>query len=335
MVRMRLGLSICLVAAAAGLPASGFALELAMADINGADPALPQAAPAAVVRAQVLLDRAGFSSGMIDGRLDGNFTNALRAFQQQTGIPESGDLDPPTWAKLVETSPEPALKEYVISREDVRGPFVSEIPDDYAKQAALKELAYTGPGELLAEKFHMDESLLTRLNPGKRLDRAGTRIVVANVRRPVPQIEVTRLVVDKAQGSLRAFDRDGRLVAYFPASLGEKPTLRGTLKITRVVQDPVYYYNPKFRFPGVTAQRRLKIAPGPNNPVGSVWMNLDRHTYGIHGTAEPAKVGRAPSHGCVRLTNWDARALAAMVKKGTTVEFTPDPPWPRERPHTL
>jgi len=321
---MRLGLSICLVAVAASLPAPAFGLDLTMAEINGAKLAAPEVSPAVVIKAQVLLDRAGYSSGVIDGYADGNFTNAVRAFQQQTGLPASGDLDPPTWAKLVATSAEPALKEYVISGDDVRGPFIAELPEDYTKQAELKELAYTGPSELLAERFHMDEHLLADLNPGKAFGRAGTRIIVANVRREAPKLEVTRIVVDNAHRTVRAFDREGKLVAFFPASVGdgEKPALRGTLKITRVVKYPVYYYNPKFRFPGVTAQQRLRIAAGPNNPVGSVWMNLDKRTYGIHGTAEPRNIGRAPSHGCVRLTNWDARSLAAMVKKGTTVEFT-------------
>jgi len=136
-------------------------------------------------------------------------------------------------------------------------------------------------------------------------------------------VEVERLVIDKVESSVRAVDRDGNLVGFFPASLGsdEKAAPHGTLKITRVVHDPVYYYNPKFQFPGVSAHRKLRIAPGPNNPVGTVWMNLNERSYGIHGAPEPFKVGRTYSHGCVRLTNWDARALAAMVKRGTIVEF--------------
>ena len=276
-----------------------------------------------LIKAQVLLDRAGFSSGVIDGRAGTNFINALRAFQQQNGLPERDDLDPATWAKLVATSEDPILTEYVVTPEDVRGPFVPEIPFSFEKKAELKRLAYTGPSELLAERFHMDEDLLDGLNPEAAVDRPGTSIVVANVNKIVPRVEVTRVVVEKAQRSVRAYDRDGKLVGFYPASIGsdEKPAPSGTLRITRVVREPVYFYNPKFRFPGVQAQRRLKIAPGPNNPVGSVWMNLNERSYGIHGTAEPAKIGRTYSHGCVRLTNWDARALAAMVKKGTVVEF--------------
>jgi lipoprotein-anchoring transpeptidase ErfK/SrfK len=315
--------AICLAIVAAGLtaPAPGHALTIA--EINEADPSGAETTSRAVViKAAVLLDRAGFSPGAIDGRTSPNFVNALRAFQQHNGLAESGQLDGTTWSRLVESSGEPAMTQYMVTAEDVRGPF-TDIPDTYERQAALKQLAFTGPAELLAERFHMDEDLLGDLNDGKPIDRAGVSIVVANVRRAPLKVEVERLVVDKLERSVRAFDRDGKLVGFFPASLGsdDRPAPSGTLKITRVVRDPVYYYDPKFQFPGVNARQKLKIAPGPNNPVGTVWMNLNERTYGIHGTAEPVKIGRTYSHGCVRLTNWDARALAAMVRKGTVVAF--------------
>jgi lipoprotein-anchoring transpeptidase ErfK/SrfK len=315
---------LCLLAAAV-LPGSASACELTLAAVKGVNFPCPQPkeSRAALITAQVLLDRAGFSPGAIDGRPGSNFVNALRVFQQQNGLDQSGELDPPTWSKLTRNSAGPVMSEYVVSADDVRGPFVPEIPDDFEQQAALKKLAYTGPAELLAERFHMDEELLRELNRDKTIDRAGTSILVANVRRTPPKVQVVRLLVDKPRRFVRAFDRDGKLVGFFPASIGsnEKRAPTGTLKITRIVRDPVYYYNPKFQFPGVNARQRLKIAPGPNNPVGSVWMNLNERTYGIHGTAEPAKIGKTYSHGCVRLTNWDAKTLAAMVKKGTTVEF--------------
>ena len=313
---------ICIVATT--LAGSALGRGLTAADVNGAEPwsAEDDSARAVIIKAQVLLDRAGYSTGAIDGRADGNFTNALRAFQQQNGLAESGVLDSRTWARLIAISPEPVLRAYVITAEDMRGPFSPQIPESFEQKAKLKQLAYTGPAELLAERFHMDEDLLTELNARRPLDR-GTNIVVANVKRASPKAAVARVLVEKRRHSVRALDRGGRLVGYFPASLGggDKPALRGKFRITRVVRDPVYIYTPKFRFPGVDARERLKIAPGPNNPVGSVWMNLNERTYGIHGTAEPAKIGRTPSHGCVRLTNWDASTLAAMVKKGTVVEF--------------
>jgi lipoprotein-anchoring transpeptidase ErfK/SrfK len=315
----------CLIAVGATTADHGFARELTAADVNAADfsTAHQRKSRAVLIKEQVLLDRAGFSSGVIDGRASGNFANALRAFQEQNGLETTGEPDEPTWSKLGATSAEPVLINYVITRDEASGPFAAEIPDSMEKMVGLKRLAYTGPVELLAEKFHMDEDLLEQLNPGRPFDLPGTVIVVANVNRTPPKAEVTRLEVNKGQRFVRAFDRDGKLVGFYPASIGsdEKPAPTGTLKITRVVRYPVYYYSPRFNFAGVKAEKRLKIAPGPNNPVGSVWMNLNARTYGIHGTAEPEKIGKTSSHGCVRLTNWDARALAAMVKKGTTVAF--------------
>ena len=178
---------------------------------------------------------------------------------------------------------------------------------------------------MLAERFHMDEDLLKQLNRGKDFDETGTAIVVANVNlKPVAlKTKVGKLEVDKTNNLVRVLAPDGKLLALYPASVGseEKPAPSGTLKVVRVARGPTYTYNPDFKFKGVKANRELKIAPGPNNPVGSVWIALNEKTYGIHGTAEPTKVGKAESHGCVRLTNWDALALAQMVRKGTPVEF--------------
>jgi lipoprotein-anchoring transpeptidase ErfK/SrfK len=317
-------LSILLVLTAASAPAAAEGLSLN--DINAAEPAKAgkKNTQAVNIRAQVLLDRARFSPGAIDGRRGENFTNALRAFQQHNGLSASGELDRATWEKLAQ-SPDPAMIEYTITRADVAGPFSEEIPDDYEKKAELKRLDYVGPAEMLAERFHMDEELFERLNRGKAFDQAGTVIMVANVNvKPVAlSTKVGKLEVDKSNNLVRVRAPDGKLIAAYPASVGseEKPAPFGTLKVVRVARGPSYTYNPEFKFRGVKADRELKIAAGPNNPVGSVWIALNQKTYGIHGTAEPAKVGKAESHGCVRLTNWDALALAGLVRKGTIVEF--------------
>src|SRR4029077_6097256 len=122
---------------------------------------------------------------------------------------------------------------------------------------------------------------------------------------------------------VRVLAKDGALLASYPASVGseEKPAPSGMLKVVRVGRNPTYTYDPEFKFRGVKANEKLHIAPGPNNPVGLVWIALNEKSYGIHGTPEPSKVGKTESHGCVRLTNWDALALAKLVRKGMPVEF--------------
>lgn len=315
-----LGLFLSCIAFAGG--ASGAAIS--SSDINGAVFSPAEEQPRAVmVKAQVLLDRAGFSPGAIDGGSGENFVNAVRAFQHQNGIAETGDLDEATWSRLMAGSAAPAVVDYKISTADLRGPFEPDIPASLDKMAALKRLAYRSPLEMFAERFHVDESLLQDMNADAAFDKAGTVIAVPDVVRVLPKGTVVRIEVDKPKRIVRAFEAGGKLVGVYPASIGseEKPAPKGTLKITRIIHLPVYYYDPRFNFPGVEAKTRLKIAPGPNNPVGAIWMNLNARTYGIHGTAEPSKVGKIGSHGCVRMTNWDAWALAAMVRKGTTVVF--------------
>ena len=318
-------LAILVLAAAFAVSSAAIAGGLSLDDVNKAEFTKPSAknSRAVNVKAQVLLDRLRFSSGTIDGRRGDNFANALRAFQLQSGLNASGELDAATWKKLTESA-DPALIEYTISAADTKGPFAGEIPESYEKKAELKRLDYTGPQELLAERFHMDEELLRDLNRGRSFDRPGTVIAVANVNvKPVAlRAKAVKLEVDKTRKSVRVL-ADGRLIAAYPASIGsdDKPAPSGKLKIVRVARGPSYSYNPEFKFRGVKADRELKIAAGPNNPVGVVWISLNEKTYGIHGTAEPAKVGKVDSHGCVRMTNWDALALAGLVRKGTVVEF--------------
>jgi lipoprotein-anchoring transpeptidase ErfK/SrfK len=226
------------------------------------------------------------------------------------------------WSELAVSS-EPALIEYTISQNDIQGPFLKQIPSKMEAMKDLDRLAYTSPLEALAEKFHMSETLLKALNPGKSFDRSNERIVVANVSDAPPGRKVARVEIDKSQRVLRAFDGDRRLLAVFPASIGsaEKPAPSGTYRVTSVSHDPTYRYNPQYHFKGVAAKQPFTIKPGPNNPVGVVWIALSVKGYGIHGTPEPSKVSKTMSHGCIRLTNWDAKKLAAMVDKGVVVDF--------------
>jgi len=291
----------------ASAPATGVA--------SGPDPAL--------VRTEVLLDRAHVSPGVIDGRPGDNLRNAVAAFEQAHGLPADGRPDEQLLKALTDADPGPAIVSYVISQDDVKGPFVAQIPKDYAEMAKLDRLGFTSPLEALAEKFHMDEALLQALNPGADFGRAGSTILVAAVGPASLPAPVAAVEVDKAARQVRAFAADGRLLAAYPATVGstERPAPSGDFTVKGVARDPVYTYDPSRLTFGPRSKGKLTIRPGPNNPVGAVWIDLSVPTYGIHGAPESKLVGKVASHGCVRLTNWDARQLAAAVKPGTKVSF--------------
>ena len=285
---------------------------------------------AGIVKLQVLLDRAQFSPGEIDGSLGENAQKALLAFAQDQGLPTDKPLTPELWDKLTSLSSDPAITDYTITAEDVKGPFLKKLPAKMEQMKSLPSLGYTSAREELAEKFHMSQQLLSALNPGKKFDRAGQVITVANVPLRRERMNVARIEVDKTAQTVRAFDPSGHVIAFYPATVGsaDKPTPSGTLKVVSSDAHPTYRYNPKYHFKGVKSREPFTIKSGPNNPVGSYWIGLSAEGYGIHGTAEPGKVSKAESHGCVRLTNWDARALGDSVKRGTPVVFLDAPETP-------
>jgi len=277
-----------------------------------------------LVKAQVLLDRARFSPGEIDGKSGDNFRKALTAFAAGKGLNSAGELSEDVWRALASTSSEPILTEYTISADDVRGPFVKKIPPKLESMKKLPALAYTSAREKLAEKFHMSQELLRALNRGKKFEPAGDKIVVANVAGDDLPQKAGRIEVDKNSQVLKVFGTDEKLLAVYPATVGsaEKPAPSGRLKVTRVSKNPTYHYNPKYAFKDVRTTKPFTIKPGPNNPVGSVWIGLSGEGYGIHGTPDPSKIGKSESHGCVRLTNWDALRLASAVAKGIPIDFS-------------
>jgi lipoprotein-anchoring transpeptidase ErfK/SrfK len=276
------------------------------------------------LKAQVLLDRVHMSPGVIDGVFGAGAIEAVKTFQVANGGDPTGKLRKEEWDKLAQAAgPDPVLTQYEIKNDDVKGPFLESIPDDYAEQAKLKRLGYTSALEGLAEKFHMDEKLLQALNPGKSFDKAGETITVVAVGEEMKE-RVERIEVDGRQNVLRAYGKDNKIVAAYPATVGsaDMPSPSGSAKVRATAENPAYYYNPKkLTFKNVEGEGQIKIAPGPNNPVGVAWIDLDKDTYGIHGAKEPSEVGKKASHGCVRLTNWDVRELAHQVRKGTPVEF--------------
>ena len=279
---------------------------------------------------QVLLDRQGFSTGEIDGKPGMNFSHALAALQSARHIPASGQPDCDTWHALGGDHAEPSVTAYTITDDDVKGPFTSEIPRELAKQASLEALGYRSPLEMIAERFHASPALVKQLNEGLSI-AAGQQLRVPAVTpfladaKPAidPLAGEATIQVTRSESALRAMRADGSIVFFAPVTTGSEhdPLPVGDWKVAGVQWHPVFHYNPDLFWDAKPQDSRADIKPGPNNPVGVVWVSLTKEHYGLHGTPEPGNVGHTESHGCVRLTNWDAARVAAIVKPGTPVLF--------------
>jgi lipoprotein-anchoring transpeptidase ErfK/SrfK len=270
---------------------------------------------------QAALDRAGFSPGVIDGQIGRKTTLALRTFQTAHGLSATGEFDKCTRAAL-EAGGAPATITYTVTAADLRA--VGPVPRDWNAKARLDRLRYESLAALLAERGHCTRALVARLNPRRDLNRLrpGDRIVLPNVKpRALPR--AASVDVDLDAKIVRAKDKAGRTVALFHCSIAKSADQRprGNARVTAVAFDPVYTFDPRMwpEVRGVT--KKLRIPPGPRNPVGVCWIDLSLPGYGIHGTPSPELIGKTGSHGCIRLANWDARRLGQMVRAGTPVRF--------------
>lgn len=314
--------ALALMFGLACLPAA--AEELNRETVNNATydgGALPEGQSPLTLKLQVLLDRAGISPGVIDGYEGENVTAALRAFEEREGLSADGKLDSEVWSALSGGQANDVLVEKTLSDADLDYPFVDKVPDDWKKMAEMDKLAYTSPGEMLAERHHMDIDLFETLNGGLEFSADDT-VTVAETGGEAGG-KIARIKVSRSDQVLHGFDESGKMIAHYPATVGSDtlPSPTGTHEVKAIAPDPNYTFDPK-NIPEADVDEMLIIPPGPNGPVGTMWIDLSKPTYGIHGTSDPASIGKAASHGCVRLTNWDATELAGRVEQSVPVEFT-------------
>lgn len=333
---------------------------------------IPDAEPRPLMQAQVVLDRLGFTPGVVDGKEGLSTRNAVSGFQEANDLPVTGKVDDATRQALSRWNTIPATRVVTIPQDFAAGPF-QKLPKDPADQAKLPALGYESLDEKLAERFHTTVETLQALNPGGKsattgsapvtpapkpapsassvaqapapMFRAGQQIRVPNVGGDAvdaaavsdpawrstlamlgvgsKQPHVARVVVSKSKGTLKAYDESDKLIAVFTATMGSQhdPLPLGRWKILGVDKNPKFHYNPDLFWDAKAGAEKAMLPPGPNGPVGVVWIDISKPHYGIHGTPHPETIGRAESHGCVRLTNWDAARLAQMVSAKTALLF--------------
>jgi lipoprotein-anchoring transpeptidase ErfK/SrfK len=298
-----------------------------------------------ILQLQVTLDRLGFSPGVIDGKSGFTLRLALSGFQKASGLPPTGKLDQKTAAALARQTQPPAITAIKLTAADLAGPFIGPLPKEESDQAKLPALGYANALEMLAERYHTTAETIIALNSPQTRTLPGVVIKVPNVitsahdyppsmpvayrqtltglHVPSGQPQADHVAVSKSKRSLSVFDAKGKLIAQFPVTTGSQhdPLPIGRWKITGASYNPPFHYNPKLFWDAKKGDRKAMIQPGPNNPVGIIWLDISKPHYGIHGTPEPQNIGRSESHGCIRMTNWDAGRLSLMVKPGTAAVF--------------
>jgi lipoprotein-anchoring transpeptidase ErfK/SrfK len=324
---------------------AGLSLTAAHAQNQAAPAQEPVQVDRNILHVQVILDKLGFGPGVLDGRGGQSLVAALKGFQESRGLPKTGKADAATLKALYPYRAARPTVTLALSEAALSGPFLNPIPKDYAEQAKLKVMPYRTPIEKLSEMFHTTPEVLVALNgPGARLAvgekmtfpnalpssrdypadvKGDFRTTLASLNVDARQPKGEKIVVDKSDGVLRVLDAQGKLVAQFSATMGSStdPLPLGNWKVLGVAPNSDWRMTPTL-LKGVKDSKATQlIPPGPNNPVGVVWIDLSKEHYGIHGTSEPQQIGRAESNGCIRLTNWDVARLSLMVKAGTPALF--------------
>jgi lipoprotein-anchoring transpeptidase ErfK/SrfK len=318
-------------AGAASGPARETWDDITMESVNNGPVLLPvhgDVAGPSVLRVQILLDRALFSPGIMDGRWGRNTEKAVFWLQRREGLRATGAVDEQTWERLQQLAgqAEDLIVQRQLTEDDVAGPFVT-LPSDYYERRDLDCQCYESLSEKLAERFHTSEETLRKLNDGKDLNAlaagATLNVLAVEPRTEAAGATVASIVISDGGKYLHALDASGRILYHFPATLGSdySPSPTGDYRVTNIAHDPVWHYQPKL-LEGVPDTDPAAVLPaGPNNAVGVVWMQLSKPHYGIHGTSRPETIGYATSNGCVRLTNWDAQFLGGRIAPGTPVRF--------------
>lgn len=273
-----------------------------------------------VIAVQVMLDRSRHSPGVIDGYMGGNTRRAIGYYRQANDLPSGQEIDGTLVKSLLDSQGGDIFRTYTITEEDVSRTW-SDIPSDFAELAKLDNLGYKSPQEMLAERFHMDQEFLRALNSDADFGKAGTELAIVSHGDEALSAKIARIEVRKGDKAVVALDSSGKLLASYPATIGssEFPSPSGKMEVAAIAAEPKYYFDPEDQNWG--PDKRLVIAAGPNNPIGGTWIDLGKDGYGIHGSPDPKKVAKRASHGCVRLTNWDAYELAHAVTTGTPVAF--------------
>ena len=287
-------------------------------DSTKTDAVGPGAAGTRVVRAQILLDRARFSPGEIDGVYGDDFGIAVKGYQESHDLKPTGTIDAEMWP-LLNSDAGPLLLTYAITQRDKRGPFLP-LPRDTQEKAKMKWLGFETSAEKLGERFHSSPKLLSELNPDKNLDTVGERVTVPSVRHSVPRLAL-RVVVSKSKRTVIAYGAGDKELAQYPATIGDThdPLPIGHWTITGIVHYPWFNYDPEHFWNADPKQAKAVLPPGPNNPAGAAWIGLSKEHYGIHGTPDPGNVRHGESAGCIRMTNWDVDELSRMVRRGIPV----------------